>query len=125
MNVFIPTIISAALCIYLWTQVHSLAGGYVWVVFFGYFGAGIQSLFPSTCAGLTADLSKAGTRIGMIFTIVSIAALTGSPLAGKLVEVTGGDYLATQMWGGSSMLLGTALLCAAKIAGRRSKKEVE
>lgn len=100
----------------------SMTGAYVWVVFFGYFGAGIQSLFPSSCAGLTKDLSKAGTRIGMIFTIVSIAALTGSPLAGKLVEVTDGGYLAMQIWGGSSMLLGTALLCVAKVMSDREKK---
>ncbi|KAM0424463.1 hypothetical protein ACHAPT_010387 [Fusarium lateritium] len=80
-NVFIPTILSAGLCIYMWSQVHTLAGGFVWVSVFGYFGAGIQSLFPSTCASLTKDLSKAGTRIGMIFTIISFAALTGSPLA--------------------------------------------
>ncbi|KPM44878.1 hypothetical protein AK830_g1573 [Neonectria ditissima] len=89
-NVFIPTILAAALCTFLWSKVQSLAGDYAWVVCFGYFGAGIQSLFPSTTAGLTEDLSKNGTRIGMIFTIISVAALTGPPLAGKLMEVTGG-----------------------------------
>lgn len=89
-NVFIPTILAAAVCIFLWSKVTDLAGDFVWTVFFGYFGAGIQSLFPSTTASLTKDLSKNGTRIGMIFTIISIAALTGPPLAGKLMEVTGG-----------------------------------
>ncbi|KAJ4188562.1 hypothetical protein NW767_011849 [Fusarium falciforme] len=120
-NVFIPTILSAGICIYMWSQVHTLPGGFVWVSVFGYFGAGIQSLFPSTCASLTKDLSKAGTRIGMIFTIISFAALTGSPLAGKFMQMTGGDYLAAQMWGGSSMMLGAALLFAAKKAEERQK----
>ncbi|RMJ04910.1 hypothetical protein CDV36_014422 [Fusarium kuroshium] len=120
-NVFIPTILSAGLCIYMWSQVDTLAGGFAWVSVFGYFGAGIQSLFPSTCASLTKDLSKAGTRIGMIFTIISFAALTGSPLAGKFMQMTGGDYLAAQMWGGSSMMLGAALLFAAKKAEERQK----
>ncbi|KAK7404100.1 hypothetical protein QQX98_010115 [Neonectria punicea] len=115
-NVFIPTILAAGLCTFLWSQVRSLAGDYVWVVCFGYFGAGIQSLFPSTTAGLTKDLSKNGTRIGMIFTIISVAALTGPPLAGKLMEVTGGRYLAAQMWGGACLLLGCGLLIAAKLA---------
>ncbi|KAF5663634.1 peptide chain release factor 1 [Fusarium heterosporum] len=110
-NVFIPTIFSAALCLYMWSQVHTLAGGFVWVSIFGYFGAAIQSLFPSCCASLTTDLSKAGTRIGMIFSIISFAALTGSPLAGKLMQATGGNYLAAQIWGGNaSPLLAPALL---------------
>ncbi|KIL90338.1 hypothetical protein FAVG1_06068 [Fusarium avenaceum] len=104
-NVFIPTIFSAALCLYMWSQVHTLTGGFVWVSIFGYFGAAIQSLFPSCCASLTSDLSKAGTRIGMIFSIISFAALTGSPLAGKLMQATGGNYLAAQIWGGSSMFV--------------------
>ncbi|KAM0553130.1 hypothetical protein ACHAPJ_007680 [Fusarium lateritium] len=56
-NVFIPTIFSAALCLYLWSQVHTLTGGFVWVSIFGYFGAAIQSLFPSCCASLTPDLN--------------------------------------------------------------------
>ncbi|KAM5350251.1 hypothetical protein ACJ41O_006756 [Fusarium nematophilum] len=118
-KVFIPTIVSAALCIYFWSQVQTLAGGFVWVSVFGYFGAGIQSLFPASCASLTKDLSKAGTRIGMVFSIISIAALTGSPLAGKLIEVMDGSFLAAQMWGGSCMMLGAALLFAAKKAGDR------
>lgn len=57
----------------------------------------------------------------MIFTIISFAALTGSPLAGKFMQMTGGDYLAAQMWGGSSMILGAVLLFAAKKAEERQK----
>ncbi|PCD28470.1 hypothetical protein FGRA07_03609 [Fusarium graminearum] len=49
-NVFIPTIFSAALCLYMWSQVTTLTGGFVWVSTFGYFGAAIQSLFPSCYA---------------------------------------------------------------------------
>lgn len=118
-NVFIPTVLSAALCIFFWAKVHDLTGDYVWVLFFGYFGAGIQGMFPATLAGLTKDLSKNGTRIGMIFSIVSIVALTGPPIAGRLMEATGGKYLAAQMWGGSCLVLGAGFLIAASIASRR------
>ncbi|KAL6788954.1 putative translation releasing factor RF-1 [Trichoderma sp. SZMC 28012] len=90
-NMFIPTILAAAICIFAWAGVNSITGDYIWVVFFGFFGAGIQGMFPATTAGLTKDLSKAGVRIGMIFTIISVAALTGPPLAGKLVAVADGN----------------------------------
>ncbi|KAF5025556.1 hypothetical protein F66182_2364 [Fusarium sp. NRRL 66182] len=115
-NVFVPIILSAALCLFTWSQVDTLTGGFVWVSVFGYFGAAIQSLFPSCCASLTKDLSKSGTRIGMVFTIISFAALTGSPIAGQLMQATGGDYLAAQMWGGAnaSPLLAPALLQRAR-----------
>ncbi|KAL6690941.1 putative translation releasing factor RF-1 [Trichoderma pleuroticola] len=90
-NMFIPTILAAAICIFAWAGVNSITGDYIWVVFFGFFGAGIQGMFPATTAGLTKDLSKSGVRIGMIFTIISVAALTGPPLAGKLVAVADGN----------------------------------
>ncbi|KAL7933116.1 putative translation releasing factor RF-1 [Trichoderma chlorosporum] len=99
-NMFIPTIIAAAICIFAWAGVNSITGDYVWVIFFGFFGAGIQGMFPATTAGLTKDLSKSGVRIGMIFTIISVAALTGPPLAGKLVVVAHGSYIGAQIWGG-------------------------
>ncbi|KAM0478337.1 hypothetical protein ACHAP7_006009 [Fusarium lateritium] len=124
-NVFIPTIFSAALCLYMWSQVHTLTGGFIWVSIFGYFGAAIQSLFPSCCASLTSDLSKAGTRIGMIFSIISFAALTGSPLAGKLMQATGGNYLAAQIWGGSSMILDASPLLAPALLQRAQSLTTE
>jgi peptide chain release factor 1 len=120
---FIPFIFIASVLTFAWAGVSSLAGNYVWVAFFGFFGAGIQSLFPSTCASLTKDLSKNGTRIGMLFTIVSVATLTGPPVAGKLIQVAGGSYIAAQVWGGVCMLLGTGFMIAARAASLRETKD--
>ncbi|PNY28222.1 transporter MCH4 [Tolypocladium capitatum] len=121
-NTFIPIIFAAATCIFAWAGVRSLADDYVWGCFYGFFGAAIQGMFPSTLAGLTTDLSKNGTRIGMIFTTVSVAALTGPPLAGKLIEI-GGGYLAAQMWGGACLVLGGLLLVAARWASLPRDRE--
>ncbi|KAK5989595.1 MFS-type transporter [Cladobotryum mycophilum] len=121
-NTFIPVILCAAICIFSWAGVNSVAGDYVWVVFFGFFGAAIQGMFPATLAGLSTDLSKSGTRIGMIFTIISIAALTGPPLAGKLIIVANGSYIGAQIWGGVCLCVGAALLVVAACAKRRDDR---
>jgi peptide chain release factor 1 len=123
-TVFIPVIFISAVLTFAWAGVSSLTGNYVWVAIFGMFGAGVQSLFPSTCASLTKDLSKNGTRIGMLFSIVSIAALTGPPLAGKLIQVAGGSFLGAQIWAGVCMLLGVGFMVAARSASiREAEKE--
>lgn len=83
---------------------------------YGFFGGGIQSLFPSALSSLTTDLSKAGTRIGMVFSIVSIATLTGPPLAGALIGRDDGQYLYAQLFGGTSMILGSLLLVGARVS---------
>jgi peptide chain release factor 1 len=118
-NMFIPTIFSTAICIFAWAGVNSITGDYVWVVFFGFFGAGVQGMFPATTAGLTKDLSKSGVRIGMIFTIISIAALTGPPLAGKLIAVANGSYIGSQIWGGVCLVIGGLFLMGARWASER------
>ncbi|OTA00004.1 hypothetical-protein [Trichoderma parareesei] len=118
-NVFIPTILAAAVCIFAWSGVNSITGDYIWVIFFGYFGAGIQGMFPATTAGLTKDLSKSGVRIGMIFSIISVASLTGPPLAGKLVVVAHGSYIGAQIWGGVCLVIGALFLIAARWASKR------
>ena len=112
----IATISLAGLLVYCWAAVSSLNGHFVFVVFYGYFGAGVQGLFPATLASLTTDLKKMGVRIGMVFSIISIACLTGPPLAGALIQKRQCDYLYAQMFGGTVMLCGALLLVGARLA---------
>ena len=62
------------------------------------------------------DRGTHGVRVGMTFSIMSVASVSGPPLAGKLIEVRGGDYLAAQLWGGTALLVGAAVLLAARWA---------
>ncbi|KAM3514153.1 hypothetical protein MY11210_002254 [Beauveria gryllotalpidicola] len=75
-SVFIPTSIIA---------INRPVGLYAWVAIYGVDGAGIQSLFPAVLAFLTTDLRKLDVRMGMAFTIVSFAMLTGPPIAGTFL----------------------------------------
>ncbi len=94
----------------------------MWAVVYGLVGAAIQSLFPATLSSLTTDLSMAGTRMGMVFTIVSFAVLTGPPIAGQLIQKKGGGYLYAQLFAACSMLVGCCLLCAARFAKNRTMR---
>ncbi len=58
----------------------------------------------------------------MVFTIVSFAVLTGPPIAGQLIQRMEGKYTGAQVFAGADMLVGCALLCAARWA--KSKKLV-
>ncbi|KAJ5814266.1 uncharacterized protein N7503_001016 [Penicillium pulvis] len=113
-NMFIPVSGFAAVLLYCWIAINSYGGLIAFVIVYGFFGGGVQSLFPSALASLTDEPSKAGVRIGMIFSIVSIASLTGPPIAGALVDIHGGRYLYAQLFGGTSMVLGCLLLIVAR-----------
>ena len=119
-NTLIPAVFAAGVLIFGWTGIHTLPSLYVFCVIYGIFGGGIQSLFPAACASLTTDMKKMGVRTGMCFSFVSLACLTGPPIAGALIQRHDGGYLYAQVFGGVALLVGTLTLMAAKFV--RSRK---
>ncbi len=89
------------------------------VIVYGICANAVQTLFPSTLSSLTSDLTKMGTRVGMVFTIVSAACLTGPPIAGALIDLKSGDFLYAQIFGGVTVLLGASTLLAARVVQLR------
>lgn len=120
-NVFIPVAFAAGLIVLCWIAVHTASGLYVWAIFYGIAAGGIQSLFPAGLSSLTADPRKQGVRLGMVFTIVSLAVLTGPPIAGAIIAAEGGGYSGAQGFAGAVLLLGMLFMVAAKMA--RSRRE--
>lgn len=115
-NTLIPVAFCAGILFYSWAAISTETGLYVFCVIYGFFGAGIQSLFPAACASLTSDLTKMGTRTGMCFSMVSVACLTGAPIAGALIQRHNGGYLFAQVFGGSALIGGSLTLVAARVS---------
>jgi len=120
LNSLIPVCMLSGALTFCWIAVSSRGGLYAWAVIYGIVGAAIQSLFPATLSSLTTDLRMAGTRMGMVFTIVSFAVLTGPPIAGQLIQRKGGNYEYAQIFAGLDMLVGCSLLCAARYAKNKN-----
>ena len=113
LNTLIPIACISGILLYCWAAVSDSGGLLAFDVVYGLFAAGIQSLFPATLSSLTTDLKKAGVRIGMVFTVVSFACLTGSPLGGALIQKRNGGYLYAQIFAASALMCGClTLLCA-------------
>ncbi|BDD63257.1 hypothetical protein MPDQ_001881 [Monascus purpureus] len=116
LNILIPFSLATSLVTYGWPGVKSLGGLYAFSVVYGAAAAGIQSLFPATLSTLTTDLSKIGVRMGMVFGVVGVAALIGSPIAGALIQSDGGQYLYAQMFMASCIFAGASILVATRVA---------
>ncbi|KAK6609123.1 transporter MCH4-like protein 6 [Botrytis cinerea] len=120
LNTLIPIAVIDSLLCFCWIAVSSRGGLYAWAVMYGIFAAGIQGLFPATLSSLTTDLRKAGVRMGMVFTVVSFAVLTGPPIGGVLIQKKNGGYEYAQIFAAVDLLVGTAFLIMARLA--KSKK---
>lgn len=116
LNLLVPFSVVTALVAFSWAGVRTLGSLYAFAVVYGLFAAGIQSLFPATLSTLTTDLKKTGVRMGMVLSVVGMAALIGSPIAGALVQSDHARYLYAQMFIGSVMAAGALTLFAARVA---------
>lgn len=113
LNVYIPAVFLAGLLLYLWAFVHDRNGLIAFIVFYGFFANAVQSLFVGGVGSLTKDPRKMGARIGMVFSAISIACLTGPPIAGRLIDLRNGDFLYAQIFGGTVMVSGSVALFGA------------
>lgn len=112
-----PLCIGLVVVAWSWLAVHNTAGVYIFACFYGIHAAAFQSLLPTTAASLTDDMKKIGTRLGMVFSSMSFAALTGPPIGGAIVQATGGSYVAAQAWAASG-----ATVCAVVFVCARMSK---
>lgn len=118
-NMFIPMGASSGLLMLCWAAVSNVSGLYAWSTLYGISAGGIQSLFPAALSSLTTDLRKQGTRMGMVFTIVSFAVLTGPPIEGVLISKMNGSYLGAQIFAGTALAVGTGFMVVAREVRRR------
>lgn len=112
---------SAGIILFTWMAVQTSDGFIAFLVVYGICANAVQTLFPSTLAGLTTDMSKMGVRSGMVFTIGSVACLTSAPIAGALISLEQGGYRGTQVFSGATMLLGSAFLISARLSQRKAE----
>lgn len=115
LNTLIVIVALSGILNYTWAAVASIEGTWVFAVVYGFFGAGIQSMFPPALANTQRDTSKIGVRMGMTFSVMSIGCLCGAPVAGSLIQREGGNYLYAQMFGGSVMICGALVLVVPRV----------
>ncbi|KAI1411532.1 MFS general substrate transporter [Hypoxylon sp. FL1857] len=116
LNMMIPTCLVCGVALLSWMAVRTPPQLYGWSVVYGIAAGSLQSLFPAGLSSLTTDLRKQGTRMGMVFTIVSFAVLTGNPIAGAIIASMGGRYEGAQGFTGACLLVGMGFLMAASSA---------
>jgi MFS family permease len=75
LNGMIPLLFINGIFAFAWTGVRNRIGMYIFAAFYGLSAGAFQCLYPTTLTSLNDDLSKNGVRLGMSFTVFSIAGL--------------------------------------------------
>lgn len=113
---FVATFLSGiiALC---WTKATSVAGLVIFAAAYGFTSGGILSL-QQACAAQIATPRTLGLTIGVVMASTSLSAMAGVPISGELAGRYG--YLPLSIYSGVSLLVGSFLLIAARLAQNKS-----
>jgi MFS family permease len=112
LNVLVIVYAINSILLFGWIPVGSAAGVIVWTTVFGFASGAVISLYPASVAQITPNSQEIGTYMGQATGIVSIAGLTGPPIAGALIRNCG--WTATAIFAGVSMSVCTILASIAR-----------
>jgi MFS family permease len=119
LNAMAPLIYLNGIIALCWIAVRGTAGLYVFTCVYGMTGGAFQCLFPTTVSSMNKDMSKNGVRLGMAFSIFSLAGLTGPPIGGALVQTNGGGrggYMNAQIAAGVASMFGACFVVLARVS---------
>lgn len=113
----ITTALSALLSLAMWIPAPngSNAVTFVFAGLFGFTSGTFVSMTPALVQQLS-EVQEIGTRLGVTFGIISIAALTSNPIAGALVQADNGGYLYVKIFAGLAMVVGCGLIVCSRTA---------
>lgn len=114
-NVMIVTTYLTTLLVFvLWIPGKSNAAIIVFAALFGFTSGTFVSMIPALVVQITKDMRTIGVRNGSNFFIISLAALTGNPIAGALITMDNGGYLYLQIFCGVTMFVGSSFFLMAR-----------
>ncbi|WRT66384.1 uncharacterized protein IL334_003339 [Kwoniella shivajii] len=96
-------------------------GGLIVVaILYGFFSGAYVSLMTPAAMTFAKGFNELGSRVGWGMLVMSLAALSGSPIQGALLDRYG--FYAPTIWSGVCVLMGSALLAVATRMHARDKR---
>ncbi|KAI0369431.1 MFS general substrate transporter [Pilatotrama ljubarskyi] len=122
-NILVPCAFLAGLSMLVfWTFAHTLATIVLFAAVYGFFSGAFNALIIP-CVAQISDMREIGTRIGVLYSIISFPALCGGPVAGAMLKAEGGSYLGMIMLGGATVISGSLFMLWARLALSRSLRD--
>lgn len=119
-NLLIPASFLAGLsCLIFWMLAKTMTAVMGFAAVYGFLsGAFISVITP--CVAQISDIDEIGTRIGALYTLISVPSLVGGPIAGALIQYQGGSYTGMIGLSGSSIIFGSLFILACRLKINRN-----
>jgi MFS family permease len=119
LNVQVPGALIAGILVLCWLPVHTMGGLLTIGILYGIFSGALVSIPPTAIASMTADMTRFGARTGIVFAVMALGALIGTPVTGALVESQHGSYDGARIWSGTCLIAGSVLVFFSRMVKAR------
>lgn len=114
--------LSGLFCFVLWLPAQQGAGFQplviAFTVLYGFSSGGVIAVVPP-CVARISDATLIGTRMGMLYTVISIPSLLGGPVAGALLAHDHSSYADMIVVAGSAMVAGSLFILGSRFTVNR------
>ncbi|KAL8731177.1 MAG: hypothetical protein Q9166_003584 [cf. Caloplaca sp. 2 TL-2023] len=110
---FITMLCSGIITLALWLPSSSNLGITCFAAIYGFFSGAYIALSPMLIAQISR-IQQIGIRSGVLFFVLSLAALTGGPLGGALLDADHGGYRYLQIFAGLCMCAAACIIVVAR-----------
>ncbi|KAI1502528.1 major facilitator superfamily domain-containing protein [Biscogniauxia marginata] len=126
LNMLIATTFGASVMVFGWFGVKDLAGIVVFALLYGFFNGGMTSLPQSAIISLTTDMSRLGTRMGMVFVLVGLAVLVGNPIAGAILRSSSdvASWYGLMAFTATTLFVGSAIFLLSQVFHLRQQNKI-
>ena len=83
---------------------------------YGFASGAFVGMVPALLGQISPDITKIGMRQGVLFTCISAATLTGSPIAGAILSRQHGTFWGLQVFAGVMMVASVVFLILARVS---------
>ncbi|KAL6864529.1 MFS general substrate transporter [Trichoderma novae-zelandiae] len=94
--------------VFYWISVTNAAGNVAFAVLYGFWSGSVVALGSVVLTSITPDMSRLGTRLGMVSILKGVGSLIGPPISGAILSSTG-KYIGIQLLAACAIML-TSLL---------------
>ncbi|GAA5996082.1 hypothetical protein JCM5350_007006 [Sporobolomyces pararoseus] len=113
LTILIPNCFLSGILIFLFLPMCRTAAGVVaFSSLFGITSGCYVSMMPATVASMTKNMGEVGHRTATMFLIISITALTGTPITGAIIVRENGSYIGAMCCSGVFVLVGSVFNAA-------------
>jgi predicted MFS family arabinose efflux permease len=121
LNVQTPALFISSILVFGWLGISSFASSMVFAILYGISSGTLIALPPAAVASLTTDMTKFGSRMGLVFVFMSVGSLIGGPVTGAIVQ--GPGFTGARIFIGTVLVAGGCFMsCSRTWIARREGK---